>query len=327
MFQQPIAQQMSNIKVPDSVKNTVSAVKNSVSNSLNEFSSKAVSTSSSFLTSNSIIARIAFIFLVLIAFIFFFRLGVSLIIYFMSPSTNPYLVKGLILGNMPYTFTQDALMSGSIPILRSENQPTGIEFTWSVWLNITQGPTRGTYQHVFHKGDKNISTNPTSSDYNNSPGVYIFRSDDTARNDTTYDTTDNIHIKIMMSSFDTTNKIRTIDIDNIPTKKWFHLVIRMENNIMDIYINGTLSKREVFTNTVPRQNYGSVYINQAMGSGTSGFSGYMSDLRYYSYALNVFSISSITSYGPNLKASTLMNSGSTYSGSSYLSGKWFSARF
>jgi len=330
MFQQPIAQQMSNIKVPDSVKNTVAAVKNTVSSGLNEFSSRAVSTSSSFITSNSIIARIAFIFLVLILFIFLFRLGVSLIIYFMSPSQNPYLVKGMILGNTSYEFPQDILVANAIPIQRSDNKPAGIEFTWSVWLNIIQSPTAGVYQHVFHKGDKTISDDPTKSDYNNSPGVYIFRPVVSGSNGVlTTDKTDNTHIIILMSSFDTTTKLYKIDIDNIPLKKWFHLAIRMENNIMDVYVNGTITQRKVFSNTVPRQNYGNIYINQSIGTtGTSGFNGYMSDLRYFSSALNVFSISSITAGGPNLTPSKLMGgSNSNYSGSSYFSGKWFSSKY
>lgn len=327
MFQQPIAQQVSNIKVPDSVKNTVASVKNTVANSLNEFSSRAVSTSSSFLTSNSIIARIAFIFLVLIGFIFLFRLGVSLIVYFMSPSQNPYLVKGLLQGNVPYTFPQDVLVSNAIPIQRSDNKPAGIEFTWSVWLNVSIPPSEGSYQHIFHKGDKTISSDPTASDYNNSPGVYLYRPRVDPVNGTT-DVTDNTHLMILMSSFDNSTKLYQIDVDNIPLKKWFHLAVRLENNIMDVYVNGTIAQRTIFTNTVPRQNYGSVYINQAMGSnGSAGFSGYMSDLRYFSSALNVFAISSITAAGPNLKPSKLLGAGAGDSGSSYLSSTWFSSKY
>jgi len=328
MFQQPIAQQMSNIKVPDSIKNTVASVKNTVSNGLNEFSSRAVSTSSSFLNSNTIIARIAFIFLVLILFIFLFRLGVLLIIYFMGPKQNPYLVKGMILGNTAYEFPQDALMANAIPIQRSDNKPAGIEFTWSVWLNITQPPAQDTYQHVFHKGDKTISSDP-NNDNNNSPGVYLLRPKVSGTNSATSDITDNVHIIILMSSFNTTNKLYKIDVDNIPLKKWFHLAIRMENNIMDVYVNGTITQRTVFTNTVPRQNYGNVYINQSVGTnGTAGFNGYMSDLRYFSSALNVFSISSITAGGPNLTPSSLMGGpNSNYNGSSYLSGKWFNSKY
>lgn len=328
MFQQPIAQQVSNIKVPDAVKNSVAAVRNTVSNSMNEFSSRAVSTSSAFLTSNSIIARIAFIFLVLLGFIFLFRLGVSLIVYFMGPSQNPYLVKGMIPGNAPYEFPQDTLVANAVPIQRSDNKPAGIEFTWSVWLNVSAPPAADVYQHVFHKGDKKISSDPTSGDYNNSPGVYLYRPSVSTANSSTSDVTDNLHIIILMSSFDTTKKLYEIDIDNIPLKKWVHLAVRMENNIMDVYVNGTISQRTIFSNTVPRQNYGSIYVCQPVGtSGTAGFSGYLSDLRYFSSALNVFAISSITAAGPNLKASKLIGSGTANSGTSYLSSTWFSSKY
>ena len=328
MFQQPIAQQVSNIKVPDAVKNSVAAVRDTVSNSLNEFSSRAVSTSSSFLTSNSIIARIAFIFLVLLGFIFLFRLGVSLIVYFMAPVQNPYLVKGMIPANTPLEFPQDTLVADAIPLQRSDNKPAGIEFTWSVWLNVSAPPVAGSYQHVFHKGDKTISSNPTSKDYNNSPGVYLYRPSVTTKNQDGTDVTDNLHLLILMSSFDNEKKIYKMDIDNIPLKKWVHLAVRMENNIMDVYVNGTIAQRTIFSNTVPRQNYGNVFVCQPVGTdGTAGFSGYVSDLRYFSSALNVFAISSITAAGPNLKPSKLIGSGAGNSGNTYLSSTWFSSKY
>lgn len=329
MFQQPLAQQISNVKVPDIITNTISSVKNNVNNSLNEFSSKAISTSNSFLTSNSIIARIAFIFLVLIVFIFLFRLGVSLITYFMSPTNNPYLVKGMITGNNSIEFPQDVLINNAIPLQRSDNEKTGIEFTWSVWLNITAPPAAGYYQHVFHKGDKTISNVPTTN-YNNSPGLYLYTPDVSGVNTTETTVTNNLHLIVLMSSFDISNKLYTIDIDNIPLKKWIHVAVRLENNIMDVYINGSIAKRTIFQNTVPRQNYGSVYVAQSIeNSGSSGFSGYLSNLRYFNSALNVFSISSITASGPNLSPSKSIgtNLSSNNDGTSFLSSSWFSSKY
>jgi hypothetical protein len=55
----------------NNVTDTINSVKENVSNTLNEFSSKSVvNASSDFLQSNSIIARFAFIILVLIGFMF-----------------------------------------------------------------------------------------------------------------------------------------------------------------------------------------------------------------------------------------------------------------
>ena len=49
---------------------------------------------------------------------------------------------------------------------------------------------------------------------------------------------------------------------------------------MDVYINGTIALRHIF-NSVPKQNYGNVYVNM-----NNGFNGLLSDLWYHDYALS-----------------------------------------
>lgn len=322
MFQQPaqnVAQQVS--KVPEVVSNAVNTIKQNVSTSLNEFSAKTVSASNTFLTSNGIVARIAFILLVLIALIVLLKLGVKILIYFLSPAKNPYVVYGKLAGSTAAVVAQDTQEATTgIFIQRSNNQTTGIEFTWSVWLNISAAPAAGTYQHIFHRGDKTISTDP-SNDYNNSPGLYIYRP-----STATAAAPDNVHLIVLMSSFDSDKKVYKVDIDNVPLRKWVHVAIRMENTVMDTYINGTVTNRTVFQQTLPRQNYGNIYICQSVGSASNGFSGYLSNLRYYSRALNVFAISSIVVAGPNLTDNTTLGSASsTATNPTYLSSAWFSS--
>jgi hypothetical protein len=236
------------------------------------------------------------------------------IVWAFGPTENPYLVKGLISGNTALTIPQDALVDKAIPLMRSNNKPTGMEFTWSVWLNISAPPAaNGTYQHVFHKGDATIPTDPTTL-YNTSPGLYIYRSEATS----------NVHLIVVMSSFASSTPI-VVDIDNISLKKWVHVAIRLENTLFDVYINGIIAQRYIFQGTVPRQNYGSVYVCQSIGSASAGFSGSVSDLRYYSSALNVFSIQSIATWGPNMTP----YDGSVKNGkfSAFLAQTWFSSRY
>jgi hypothetical protein len=64
---------------------------------------------------------------------------------------------------------------------------------------------------------------------------------------------------------------------------------------LDVYVNGTIVRRHVL-NSVPKQNYDDVYV--AMNG---GFNGYISNLRYYNYAINLYKIQSLVSAGPNLK--------------------------
>ena len=87
-----------------------------------------------------------------------------------------------------------------------------------------------------------------------------------------------------------------VEIDDIPLRRWFHLAIRVENKIMDIYINGVVTKRVVFTK-LPKQNYEGVYVNH-----NGGFDGALSDLRYFDSGLNVFQILNIVTAGPDLRS-------------------------
>lgn len=86
-----------------------------------------------------------------------------------------------------------------------------------------------------------------------------------------------------------------INISEIPVNKWISVIIRCENNnILDIYINGRIVKRHTLSG-VAHQNYGDVYVSM-----NGGFNGYISELKYYNYAIGTTEIDSIVSNGPNL---------------------------
>ena len=96
---------------------------------------------------------------------------------------------------------------------------------------------------------------------------------------------------------------KTIEIKDIPFKQWVNIIIRLQNRILDVYVNGVLTGRKDLIH-IPRQNYGSVNICQK-----GGFNGNLSNLRYFDSALNVFQINQIVSSGPD--TSTSKNSPST----------------
>ena len=239
----------------------------------------------------------------LIVFTICMMIGVNLLGYILSPSSNPYLVSGLVPGNIPLIIQQDPSIKGSIPIERANNETYGLEFSWSVWLNITDLGKTGEYQHIFHKGDNHIQTegdNIGMNFPNNAPGLYL--------SPTTNE------LIVVMNTFTTINE--EIKIPNIPMNKWMHLVIRIENNNVDTYVNGTLAKRHVLA-SVPKQNYGNVNVGL-----NGGFQGYLSDLRYFSHALQPGEIVSIVDSGPNLKVNKQTTSG-LLSNPPYLSLQWY----
>ena len=107
-----------------------------------------------------------------------------------------------------------------------------------------------------------------------------------------------------------------IRVENIPIKKWIHIVVRSTSqNIIDVYINGKLVKRQRLSNVI-KQNYDNLYVNM-----NGGFDGFMSNIKYYNYAIGTLEIDNVVKNGPNLKMSK--NNALNVSKPEYLSGDWY----
>jgi hypothetical protein len=305
--------QIPEIKMPEQMKsvgesfgNTISDLKGNVNSSVSAFSEKAeagVGASSEFLQSNTIFAKFAFLLLAIILFVVLSSLGIMLITYFLSAPSNPYIIKGMIDGNDGKIIAQDPKNKQSVEVIRSNNRVTGLEFTWSFWLYISDFNTSSTaYQHIFNKGDTNFNSITGIAKVNNSPGVYI--------------TPGNNGLSIIMDSVSPTDS-NIVDVSNVPIRKWFHTAVRVQNTVLDVYINGVIVSRYVMNN-VPKQNYSDINYGQ-----NGGFIGKLSNLRYHSYAMNVFEINTIVSYGPNTNTYNLTTATEAKGNYSYISSSWY----
>lgn len=318
MEQLPKVEMPNTEAIKNSVSSTVGNITNSVANLQNtlndtvgEFSQKSVvGAGQEFLNANSIIAKFVFIILVLIVFMFLVHLGISLMGYFMQPSLSPYLINGMINGNNGVILSQDPANTSSVPVSRSNNQTTGIEFTWSTWLLITSPNTEPTkYQHIFNKGDTNYGSTGVSTGVSiiNGPGLYLAPATAVSANENV--------LHVIMDKVDGGNQ--SMDISGVPMNKWFHLALRMENKVLDAYVNGTVYSRAMLS-AVPKQNYYNVNVGQ-----NGGFAGSISNLRYYNYALSAPAINSIVASGSNTStSSTALQASSVYAPS--LSSIWYS---
>ena len=269
---------------------------------LADFQSKdAVGGAQSFLNSNSYVAKAAFLILVVIVFVYVLRFCITVIAYLFAPNSSPFLVNGVIDGNVGnLIIPQDPSETTAVPIIRSVNDDVGIGFTWSVWVFIKQNKLDKTsaMRHVFNKGSTTVGQNGLMSP-NNGPGLYL--------------KPDYSGLTVVMSTFD--NPTASVDVDNIPINKWFNVIIRVENTVLDVFINGDLAQR-LPLNSVPFQNYGDV--NVAING---GFNGNLSSLRYYNIALGTRAIQTNVSSGPNL--TVLGGSGGAPGTMDYLSMRWF----
>lgn len=252
-----------------------------------------------FMSSNTLVAKFSFFLLVLFIFIILLRLGISFLAWLLAPSKTPKLINGMIDAKNMMVFPQDPNSSNAVTIKRSINSTSGLEFTWSVWVFIDNLQyLSGQYRHIFHKGNDQLS-NTGLNFPNNAPGLYISPNTNA--------------LVVIMNTFNDINE--EVVIPNIPINKWMNVIIRCQNDKLDIYINGTITK-SIQLKGVPKQNYGDVFV--AMNG---GFDGYISNLWYYNYALGTTAISNLVNSGPNLK----MTGSSSFANkmSKYLSLRWY----
>lgn len=261
-----------------------------------------------FQDSNSAIMNFAFVIMIIIIFFIALQMSITLISSLFSYQNNkPYLVNGMVDGKTMIEVEQDPNNSDSTTIIRSSNENDGVEFTWSTWLFLDDLEyNKGQFRHIFHKGDDNINYDDDTigaglSYPNNAPGLYLAP----YKND----------LVVVINTFQ--NVVERIRINNITLNKWINVIIRCENKTIDVYINGSIARRHVLSG-LPRQNYGNVFICM-----NGGFSGNLSNLRYYNYALGTREIESIIFWGPN--TSMADESNMNKKNYNYLSFKWYSS--
>jgi hypothetical protein len=260
---------------------------------------------SSFLQSNSLVAKTSFIILIVIVFIILFNLGITIITYLIGPNKDPYIIDGMIDAQTPYEIEQDPNNKNSITIYRSDNERNGIEFTWSVWIYINQSENFAGdgKRHVFSKGDWDSSANAE-----NAPGLYLEKSGNA------------LNAVIKMDTYDATEDIT---IEGITKNKWMNIIIRCKNIAIDVYINGIVTK-QVVIKSVPKQNYGNIFICKSIDGEIDGFQGKISNLRYFDNTVNLAKIQDIVADGPNLDAASVISDVDYINiNPPYLSFKWY----
>ena len=146
--------------------------------------------------------------------------------------------------------------------LPSLNQPQGRVYSYTGWVlfkDFTQG--YGTRRKLFSKGD--------------APGLYL-------------DGTSNA----LVVAVKTYTSTETILIPNIPAMKWLHIAIVVDQQAVDIYINGTLRQHHTLTQLPD-------LTEDPLTTGP-GWNGYIGQLVYYRRALSYKDISALAAQPPPL---------------------------
>jgi hypothetical protein len=183
---------------------------------------------------------------------------------------SPYLLAGTKDAKKRMLVLQDPSKSDSTTLYRSENEFEGLEFSYMMWMYIDDWSYKyGEWKHVLHKGNE-------SSWPNRAPGIWLHPKEN--------------KLRVYMNTYKKISEFT--DIDGLPLNKWFHLVVAVRQQNLDIYINGNLAKSHTME-SIAKQNYGDVYINALRG-----FGGFMSNIRYYDYYCTYSDIDGALQLGP-----------------------------
>jgi len=285
-----------------------------------------------FVNSNTTISRFVFVMALFLLFMAAFNIGITLIQNYILSNKSPILIDGMVSANKLKTISANPNVEKSVPIYRSINQEYGLEYTWNVWVYIEDlnKIQNNLYQRVFSKGSQEptvtgISNTRANSNVvldllNASPGLFVTKN----AGDNSLEGKENLHagLVLVVNTFDsgaTSNDyMETIQIKNIPVKKWMCITIRVENTTVDIYLNGILTQRKKLNN-LPRQNY----YDTLIGDADNGFNGFISSLRYYDSAISYDDIQGLYSTGPNR---TSIDTSMSDNIQNYLSMNWYYTR-
>ena len=229
-------------------------------------------------------------------------------------------------GSLNNTAIQDPKSPLAKTVYTSDNQRSGVEFSYSLFCYITSdtfSSGNDNLYHILHKGYS--KPYPLMG-----PGLFMKGNTNTLR--------------VYMNCYQTWNNYA--DIDNIPIEKWVHIVVSCKGNHLYVYINGNLkTKMALSGNTPPYQNYGDIYLfSQRKGiilrstttpsllTGTDSNAseksvtfdgaakGLASRVFYFAYALTYTEIQNLISMGP----SSVME-GVNMSITPYLTDQWWTS--
>jgi hypothetical protein len=132
---------------------------------------------------------------------------------------------------------------------QSFNQPEGLTYSYSGWILVKDfGKGYGQRRTIFKTGD-------------DSPGVYI-------------DSTSNSFI-VAVKTFGATE---TILIPSVPALKWLHLGLVVDQQAVDVYINGTLRQHHTLGQLPKQESTPTIQMGP-------GWDGVLAKLTYYARAL------------------------------------------
>lgn len=207
-----------------------------------------------------------------------------------------WIVQNTVTSDKSIVISQNPSNPNAKMILPSDNERTGVEFTYSFFLFVSPSTfdTSGKLKQVFYKGYQKPF--PLLG-----PGVFV-RSDENT-------------MRVFMNSYKSWYSY--VDIKNIPIQKWFHCAVVFRKNNLEIFINGNMKGRVSMEDTYPYQNYQNLIVFGKTNAGVASkkyvntegveeaylvggsMNGQISRLAHYRYALTFSEIQADVNAGPS----------------------------
>jgi hypothetical protein len=185
-----------------------------------------------------------------------------------------YLFFSSSAGATPYTTIQSSTEDGrksfrsKKDLPKSFDQKEGMAFSYTCWIKIDDFAYRyGQPKVVFTKGSEDLKIM--------CPALLV-----------------DANTNSLLVKLDTFGGTETIPIANIPAKKWIHIAIAVDQDAVEIYVNGTLYLHHSLTQ-MPKQN--SYTVSTGVGG---GFDGKIAELQYYGYLLTPDGVQTAMSTSP-----------------------------
>jgi hypothetical protein len=241
------------------------------------------------------------------------------------PPNEVLLINGFVDASTAITIPQNAATHPEVFASPSNNQPGGLEFTWSVWIYIMKLEDTKSYSNVFFKGRPlGGSRCENINNMSNGPGVYL--------KNVTSNLISSVNLFVYMDTYTRPSavympvessgqciKTNMIQIPHIPVMEWVNVCIACQERSMSVYINGLISST-LLLDGIPKQNNGDVCIGY-----NGGFTGRISTLQYFTRKLNIIEINNIVNKKPNTKPSVRTSPSLTTTVSDVLSFRWYTS--
>lgn len=297
----------------------------SVYSSLKPYMESGYTSITTFSTSNRLVDRVIFIFLLLVIMVVLVTTIFSLMPMSTTPPKEVLLLNGYVDASTAVTIPQNAATHPELFASPSNNQPGGLEFTWSVWMYISKLDDTQLYSTVFFKGqNRGGGLCANINNMMNGPGVYL-------KNDIT---TNSVNLYVYMDTYtrpsvvyttgqpdgiDPCIKTNLVQIPHIPVMEWVNVCIACQERSMSVYVNGLISSTLVMDG-IPKQNNGDVCIGY-----NGGFNGRISTLKYFTRKLSILEINNIVKQKPINKQSNRIPPSLSTSVSDVFSFRWYTS--